>query len=104
MYSHGHKHRQKREVIREKLNEIVTTNDLSEIWRLLNPGKKGFTWYSNHKPQRICSNKTTILPKYGSWISKTIKLNEKWLKCGINTIYRCYVSDLILIMSKDIIL
>ena len=39
---------------RENLNEIVTNNDVSAIWRLLNPGKKGFTWHSNHKPPIYC--------------------------------------------------
>ena len=39
---------------REKLNEIVSSNDLSDLWRFLNPGKRGFTWHSNHKPPIYC--------------------------------------------------
>ena len=55
------------------------------------------------RKQRMCTDKTTIFPKYGSWISKTIKFNGKWLKYDINTIYSWYVSDITLIMSQNII-
>ena len=39
---------------RDKINAIIQTNDLNDIYRILNPSTKQYTWHSNHKPPIFC--------------------------------------------------
>ena len=34
----------------EKLNEIITSCNFTDYWRLKNPTKLKYTWHSNTKP------------------------------------------------------
>ena len=40
--------------IRKILNDIINSCELNDVWRILNPEKKLFSWFSNTKP-RVCS-------------------------------------------------
>ena len=46
LYTHKH--------CRDKINSIVNTSNLVDIWRILNPEKLKFTWHSNTKPIIFC--------------------------------------------------
>ena len=35
---------------RNKINTIINNNDIHDIWRILNPDTRHYTWHSNHKP------------------------------------------------------
>ena len=39
---------------REKINSIISNNDITDIWRLLNPTSRHYTWHSNHRPPIFC--------------------------------------------------
>ena len=39
---------------RAKINNILENNDINDIWRLLNPNLKHYTWHSNTKPTIFC--------------------------------------------------
>lgn len=39
---------------RAKLNSIIKQNELNDIWRILNPNKREYTWHSNHNPPIFC--------------------------------------------------
>ena len=39
---------------RDKLNNILQNNDINDIWRILNPNTKHYTWHSNTKPTIFC--------------------------------------------------
>ena len=39
---------------REKIKEIIENNDIHDIYRILNPNAKQYTWHSNHKPPIFC--------------------------------------------------
>ncbi len=38
----------------EKINDIINNNDLHDIYRLVYPDTKRFTWHSNHTPPIFC--------------------------------------------------
>ncbi len=37
-----------------KINDIITNNDLCDIYRLRYPDTKRYTWHSNHRPPIFC--------------------------------------------------
>ena len=37
-----------------KVNELIETFDLCDVFRLLNPERKLFTWHSNNNPPIFC--------------------------------------------------
>ena len=39
---------------RDKIKEIIENNDIHDIYRILNPNAKQYTWHSNHKPPIFC--------------------------------------------------
>ena len=39
---------------RAKINNIIENNDINDIWRLLNPNVRHYTWHSNTKPTIFC--------------------------------------------------
>ena len=49
---HGNINNNKRN--RDKINEIIQNNDINDIYRILNPTTKQYTWHSNHKPPIFC--------------------------------------------------
>ena len=39
---------------RDKINSILQNNDINDIWRILNPSNRQYTWHSNSKPTIFC--------------------------------------------------
>ena len=39
---------------RDKINNILLNNDVNDIWRVLNPNTRHYTWHSNTKPTIFC--------------------------------------------------
>ena len=39
---------------RDKIISIISNNDITDIWRLLNPTSRHYTWHSNHRPPIFC--------------------------------------------------
>ena len=54
---------------RQKMNDIIETDDLTDIWRDKHPGLKQYTWHSSHKPSILCRLDYFLLSKR---IAKTV--------------------------------
>ena len=39
---------------RDKINSILENNDINDIWRILNPDIRHYTWHSNTRPTIFC--------------------------------------------------
>ena len=39
---------------RDIINAIIENNDINDIYRILNPSTKQYTWHSNHRPPIFC--------------------------------------------------